>query len=66
MQAQSDLDCLNRDYDDPVCVAKRETESEQAQYEFDELRRIFVSDSECFAAEDWYQSEIAQAERDLY
>jgi hypothetical protein len=62
MKVQGDLDGLFRDYDDPVCVASREAESERAQNEFDELRRIFVSDSEWFADEKWYQAEIAQAE----
>ncbi len=62
MQKQSDMDSLDRDYDDPVCIAKREAESEQALHEFDELRRIFVSDAEWYAGEKWYQMEIAQAE----
>lgn len=62
MQTQGDIDGLDRDYDDPIRAAKREAESEQAQHEFDELRRIFVSDAEWFASEKWYQLEILEAE----
>lgn len=66
MYIQNGADSSELDYDDPICVEKREAESDLAQFEFDELRRIFVSDSEWFANEDWYQAEMEKTDRDFY